>query len=115
MTRTTTLLAALLLATPSFAQETEAEIEALLNKADDVTRGESSYGIVEMQVKTKRYERTMKMESWAKGTEKTLIRILEPAKDAGVATLKVDDNLWNYLPKVDRTMKVPAAPRFTTS
>ena len=37
-----------------------------------------------------------------------LIKILEPAKDAGMATLKVDDNIWNYLPKVDRTMKVPA-------
>jgi outer membrane lipoprotein-sorting protein len=42
------------------------------------------------------------------GTEKSLIKILEPAKDAGISTLKVEDNIWNYLPKVDRTMKVPA-------
>ena len=26
-----------------------------------------------------------------------------------MATLKVEDNIWNYLPKVDRTMKVPAS------
>lgn len=71
-------------------------------------RGESSVATMQMHVKTKRYERTMKMKSWSKGAERTLIRILEPAKDAGVATLKVEDNLWNYLPKVDRTMKVPA-------
>ncbi|MCO4747358.1 MAG: outer membrane lipoprotein-sorting protein [Proteobacteria bacterium] len=110
----TTLLALMtaipLLAAPAIAlaETPEPTIEELLTGADDVNRGESSHGVIEMHVKTKRYERTMRMESWAEGTEKTLIRILEPAKDAGIATLKVDDNMWNYLPKVDRTMKVPA-------
>ena len=50
----------------------------------------------------------MKMRIQSSGSEKTLIRILEPSKDAGIATLKVEQNIWNYLPKVDRTMKVPA-------
>ena len=44
----------------------------------------------------------------ADGGMETLIIIEEPAKDKGVATLKVGDNIWNYLPKVDRTMKVPS-------
>lgn len=83
-------------------------LEELLETTDDITRGNSSVAVVEMQVKTARYERTMRMQIWARGADKTLIRILEPAKDAGVATLKVDENIWNYLPKVDRTMKVPA-------
>ncbi len=82
--------------------------QELLDATDDIARGDQSHGVVEMHVKTANYERTMKMESWSQGTEKSLIRILEPAKDSGVATLKVDDNIWNYLPKVDRTMKVPA-------
>jgi len=87
---------------------TEPTIEQLLKATDDVTRGASSVAVVEMHVKAKRYERTMKMKIWARGTEKTLVRILEPAKDAGIATLKVGNNIWNYLPKVDRTIKVPA-------
>jgi len=108
-----TLLSALLglsLAGPARASTTATEptMEELLNAADDIDRGDKSHVTIEMQVKTERYERTMKVESWAEGKDKTLIRILEPAKDAGVATLKVDDNIWNYLPKVDRTMKVPA-------
>ena len=82
-------------------------IEELLLATDDAGRGDQSVAVIQMHVKTDRYERTMKMQAWAKGTERTLVRILEPAKDAGVTTLKVDDNLWNYLPKVDRTMKVP--------
>jgi hypothetical protein len=82
--------------------------EELLAAADDVGRGDQSYAVLSMEVHTARYDRTMKMEAWSKGTETSLIRILEPEKDAGVATLKVDGNIWNYLPKVDRTMKVPA-------
>ena len=103
---TTIIFGSLLLGASALAQEPT--IEELLDATDDIQRGESSIGVVEMHVKTQRYERAMKMKSWAMGQEKTLIRILEPAKDAGMCTLKVDDNIWNYLPKVDRTMKVPA-------
>ena len=110
MTRTTIPLLGLLvgpcLAAPALAADPS--IDELLDATDDIQRGQSAHATVEMQVKTDRYERTMKMESWSEGTDKSLIRILEPAKDAGVTTLMVDDNIWNYLPKVDRTMKVPA-------
>lgn len=83
-------------------------IEELLDATDDVARGTSSVAVMAMDVKTDRYERSMKMEAKSKGEENSLIVILEPAKDAGIATLKVGDNLWNYMPKVDRTMKIPA-------
>jgi hypothetical protein len=90
------------------AQAAEPTLEELLLATDDAARGQSSVAVMSMEVKTANYQRTMKMKAWSKGTDHSLVRILEPAKDAGVATLKVDDNLWNYLPKVDRTMKVPA-------
>lgn len=102
------LMALALLLGGAAQAEDPVDVEALLRRSDDLYRGASSTSVMEMQVKTQRYERTMRMRTWAKGTERTLIRILEPAKDAGITTLKVDDNLWNYLPKVDRTMKVPA-------
>ncbi len=107
MKRPVIALLGLLWAT-SAAAAADPTIDELLDAADDVQRGESSHAVIQMHVKTANYERTMKMESWAEGTEKTLVRILEPAKDAGVSTLMVEDNIWNYLPKVDRTMKVPA-------
>ena len=92
-------------AAPVFA--VEPTIEELLDATDDVNRGESSQSTVEMQVKTKRYERTMTMKAWSRGEEDSLIRILSPAKDAGTTTLKVGDDMWNYIPKIDRTMKIP--------
>lgn len=105
--RSTLLLLLGLLAGPAHAGA-EPTIDELLASTDDLTRGTSSDAVVQMHVKTATYERTMKMHIWSSGREKTLIRILEPAKDAGIATLKVDQNIWNYLPKVDRTIKVPA-------
>jgi outer membrane lipoprotein-sorting protein len=100
------VIATVLVAVGAFGAEPT--LEELLRATDDAARGEQSIAVMRMDVKTSNYERAMKMQVWAKGAEKTLVKILEPAKDAGVATLKVDDNLWNYLPKVDRTMKVPA-------
>ncbi|MEZ4321997.1 MAG: outer membrane lipoprotein-sorting protein [Myxococcota bacterium] len=102
------LFALLTLAGPAFAADPEPTIDELLDATDDVARGESSQATISMQVKTDRFERTMKMRALSKGTDNSLITILEPAKDAGTSTLKVGDNLWNYLPKVDRTMKIPA-------
>ncbi len=103
----------LMATTTAYGQEpvetpSQARARELLDATDDMHRGASSYSKVTMHVKTARWERTLTMEGWAEGEERSLMKILSPAKEAGMATLRVDDNIWNYLPKVDRTMKVPA-------
>jgi outer membrane lipoprotein-sorting protein len=98
-----------MVAPAALAEEAEPTIEELLNGVDDVQRGESSKARMSMHVKTKRWERTLVMQTWSQGEDKSLIKIISPAKEAGTATLMVDDNIWNYLPKIDRTMKVPAS------
>ena len=103
-----TLIGCLWMPSKGLAEQTEPTIEQVLLAADDLFRKEHSIVTMEMTVKTARYERNMKMKAVALGTEKTMITILEPAKEAGTVTLKVDNNIWNYLPKVDRVMKVPA-------
>jgi outer membrane lipoprotein-sorting protein len=99
----------LVLVPVALADDKKPTIEELLDGVDDVQRGESSMARLSMHVKTKRWERTLVLESWSQGEDKSLIKIISPAKEAGTATLMVDDNIWNYLPKVDRTMKVPAS------
>jgi outer membrane lipoprotein-sorting protein len=49
------------------------------------------------------------LEIWSEGTEKALIRIRQPKKEEGVATLKVGSDIWNYLPKIDRTIRIPTS------
>lgn len=81
----------------------------LMRHIDRLWRSDSSYAEMSMQVKTERYERTMQMEAWSKGKERSLIVITAPRKDKGIATLKVENNIWNYLPKIRRVSKVPAS------
>ena len=92
---------------PALAQDVT--VEELLRIQDDAGRGASSQSTMTMTVKTDRFERALTMSVATHGAEKTLVRILAPAKEKGTATLKVDQNIWNYLPKVDRTIKVPAS------
>ncbi len=53
----------------------------ILGEIDDMWRGESSKAVVSMKVKTANYTRTMKMEAWSKGKDKTLVRITYPLKE----------------------------------
>ncbi|RKZ98478.1 MAG: outer membrane lipoprotein-sorting protein, partial [Gammaproteobacteria bacterium] len=55
---------------------------------------------------TVHYTRTMRMEGWSKGKEKTLFRIIEPLREKGTSTLKSENHIYTYLPKTDRTIKL---------
>ena len=87
----------------------EPTVVELLRLTDDMMRGESSHAEMTMLVKTERWQRELRMESWSEGTDRSLVRILSPQKEAGTATLKVEKDIWNYLPKVDRTIRVPSS------
>ena len=96
-----------LLSFPVHASNIFSDASALMRHVDRLWRADSAQSTMSMTVKTRRYSRSMKMETWAKGKEKSLIVIQEPKKDRGIATLKVNENIWNYLPKINRVTKVP--------
>lgn len=92
--------------TPALGQESASDI---MQRVDRLLRGDSSHGVATMEVVTEHWERSVTMEMWSLGTDYSLIRVQAPAKEAGTATLMADDDIWNYLPKVDRTIKVPVS------
>lgn len=99
----------LMLIQPAYAENSSTEtarVQALLNEVDDMWRGKSSYAKTIMHVKTEHYTRTMKMEGWSKGKDKTLFKVLEPLREKGSATLKSGNHIYSYLPKTDRTIKL---------
>jgi outer membrane lipoprotein-sorting protein len=99
----TALLAA---AAPAAAQVDPLEI---IDRVDRLLRGDSSRGVATMEVVTEHWEREMTMEVWSLGTDYSLVRLRAPQKEAGTATLKAEADIWNYLPKVDRSIKIPAS------
>lgn len=78
----------------------------VMNRIDDQYRGDKSRGIMEMKVKTQHWTRTMKFESWSLGTKYSLMRILSPKKEKGTATLKAKNDLFTYLSKTKKTIKI---------
>jgi hypothetical protein len=89
---------------PALQAQTAREI---IDRVDRLLRGESSRGVVEMQITTEHWSRALQMEVWSLGTEFSLVRVSSPPREAGMATLKAGEEVWNYLPRVDRTIKVP--------
>lgn len=69
--------------------------------------GQSVQGQYEMTISTPYWQRTLKMRVWMERPEKSFIRLLSPAKEKGIGSLRLKNEMWNYLPKVERTLKVP--------
>ena len=79
----------------------------IIDRVDRLLRGESSRGRITMEITTEHWSRSLDMEIWSLGVEHSLVRVQSPAREAGTATLKAGQEVWNYLPRVDRTIKVP--------
>jgi len=85
----------------------ELSAKEIIKKSDGLIRGNSSRGSLEMMITNPYFERTLKMKVWNKGRKKTFIRITYPAKEAGTGTLKIGNEMWNYLPSIEKIIKVP--------
>ncbi|MCK4409396.1 MAG: outer membrane lipoprotein-sorting protein [Candidatus Eisenbacteria sp.] len=83
------------------------DVDRLLRRYDDLYDSTGTIARVEISIVTAKKTRTLRLRLWGKGEDKALIVIDAPPRDAGTATLKVDKNLWNYLPKISRTIRVP--------
>lgn len=92
---------------PAWSQTNLPDVETIVKKLDALFRADSSYANMEMTIVTPHWTRTLKMEAWTKGLDKTFIRILAPAKEKGVATLRLGTEMWNYLPRVNKVIKIP--------
>ncbi len=101
-------LALLSLALPAAAADpAPPDVGRLLDRIDDLYRSKSSIARMEITVTTPRNVRTMRIQAWTRGEDDALIVVEAPPREAGTATLRVGDNLWNWLPRIARTIRVP--------
>ncbi|MHC4705301.1 MAG: outer membrane lipoprotein-sorting protein [Planctomycetota bacterium] len=90
-----------------FVKDGQVDLDAVVKYFEDLYRSDSSISVARLTVKKPRRKRTLEMKIWTLGEEKALIVIRQPARERGTATLKVDKNLWNYLPRIKRTIRIP--------
>jgi len=92
------------LKTIAFAQENPRDI---IQRMENNMRGDASYQEMTMQTVRPRYTREVTLKAWSLGEDYSLIFITAPARDKGTAFLKRGNEMWNYVPNIDRTVKMP--------
>ncbi len=98
-------LVSLLLAVHAAAAEVD--VRELIDKANKALRGDSSHGRLTMTIETPEWKRSIGIEGWNKDRTFAFIVIREPAKERGNTTLRRRTEMWVWLPKVERVIKVP--------
>ena len=83
------------------------EAHEIIKKLDENMRGKNISMKLSMRIVSLGHERTMKMESFSEGTKKSFTKILYPPKDRGITFLSLDNQMWQYVPKIERVIKIP--------
>jgi len=89
----------------SFAQDLSAR--DIVKKANDKATGLTSQGTMKMTIVRPDWSREVTMKSWSKGTQYYLIYITEPVRDKGQVFMKRDQDMWNWMPSINRMIKLP--------
>ncbi|MCO4770781.1 MAG: outer membrane lipoprotein-sorting protein [Deltaproteobacteria bacterium] len=119
MNRTTLTLLAALLATPlvapppasaedapAAAPAEEMTVQQILDAIDANMVFESRTTKIKMTVEGKKRTRTFEMISYGRGKDDSAMEYVTPAREKGTKMLKLGDDMWMYLPSVDRTQKI---------
>lgn len=102
------LLAALFPPGQVTAQETALSI---IEKSDELMRGETQTGTYRMVITRPEWKRELVFDFWSEGTKRSFIRIQKPQREKGVSFLRLEREMWQYVPKINRTIKIPPSMR----
>ena len=83
------------------------EAKNVVKKADEKARGKTSFANITIQTIRPTWTREMSVKGWTKGNDFSLILVLAPAKEKGVVFLKRKKEVWNWIPSIERNIKMP--------
>lgn len=79
----------------------------IVQKANDLLHGKKTYSEITMTVEKPTWSRTVSMKAWGLEPDYSIVYITAPARDKGSVTLKRKNEVWNWLPSVQKTIKIP--------
>ncbi len=79
----------------------------IIRNSENLLKGSNTYAEIEISIIRPKYTRTIQMKSWSKGEKYAMSLITAPAKDAGTVFLKRDKEVWNWVPGIERNIKLP--------
>lgn len=79
----------------------------IVSKSQELLYANSTYTEILMEIIKPNWKRKYGMKIWALEPDYALIYITEPAKDKGTVTLKRKNEVWNFLPSIQKIIKIP--------
>jgi outer membrane lipoprotein-sorting protein len=79
----------------------------IVQKADNLQRGNSSRGTMIMKIIRPKWTREIRMKNWSLGRDYSMTYIMAPPKDKGQVFLKRKNEMWNWVPSISRMIKIP--------
>jgi outer membrane lipoprotein-sorting protein len=79
----------------------------IVRKADARARGKTSEARMKIQVIRPGWKREMGLKTWSQGNDLALILVTSPARDRGIVYLKRSKEVWNWIPSIERNIKLP--------
>ena len=107
MKKITTLFTLILLAGNTVAFSQQLTAKQIIEKADNLQRGKTSFSTFSMTIVRPKWSRTIEMKNWSKGRDFAMSYITAPAKDKGQVFLKRKTEMWNWVPSISRMIKIP--------
>jgi outer membrane lipoprotein-sorting protein len=89
------------------ARAADSEGRDILDRVEKLLWGTTLQGDYEMTITTPRWQRTLGLKVWMDRPKRSFVRIVSPAKEAGIGSLRIGAEMWNYLPNVERIIKIP--------
>lgn len=83
------------------------DARSIVQQADERSRGRTS--VASLSIKTIRpgWSREMTLKVWTRGRSDALILVQSPVRDKGVAYLRKSKEVWNWIPTIERNIKLP--------
>jgi len=79
----------------------------IIQKADENLTGDHNQAQLKMTIVRPDWKREIQLKSWAVGDDLSLILVTSPARDKGTAFLKREKEMWNWQPRINRSIKMP--------
>lgn len=89
------------------AQSAQPSGREIVERVESLLWANTMQGEFDMRIVTPRWERTLSLRIWMERPKRSFVRVLAPAKEAGIGSLRIANEMWNYLPAVERTIKIP--------
>lgn len=79
----------------------------IVQMADRKMRGNTLQAQMTIQTVRSNWSREMTVRTWLKGSDLAIILIQSPAKDKGIVYLKRKKEVWNWMPALEKIIKLP--------